>query len=86
MGKMFTLTDIEDFEGINVKVLPEDGVALRDQYTFVQPAYHMNKKHWITVLMTNGVPDKLIKKWIDNSYDLVVSGLNKREKLRLSSN
>ncbi len=85
MGKMFTLTDIEDFEGVNLKVVPEDGAAMRDRYTFVQPAYHMNKKHWITVRMQDGVPDKLIRKWIDNSYDLVVSGLSKSQKLRLST-
>jgi len=85
MGKMFTLTDIEDFEGVNLKVVPEDGAAMRDRYTFVQPAYHMNKKHWITVRMQDGVPDKLIQKWIDNSYDLVTFGLNKSQKLRLDT-
>ncbi len=82
---MFTLTDIEDFEGVNLKVVPEDGAAMRDRYTFVQPGYHMNKKHWITVRMKEGVPGKLIRKWIDNSYDLVVSGLSRSQKVRLST-
>lgn len=51
MGKIFALTDLESFESINLKVDPEEGAALRDQYEFVQDAYHMNKKHWIAVNM-----------------------------------
>ncbi len=80
---MFALTDVEGFEGINLKVAPEEGADLREHYSFVQPAYHMNKKHWITVLMTEGVPDTLLRRWVDNSYDLVVSGLTKSQKLAL---
>jgi predicted DNA-binding protein (MmcQ/YjbR family) len=80
MGKMFALTDVDDFSGINLKVIPEEGAALRDQFVFVREAYHMNKKHWITVDMTAAVPDRLLKKWIDESYALVVSGLTKSKK------
>lgn len=85
MGKMFALTDVEAFEGINLKVDPEEGAALRDQYEFVQAAYHMSKKHWITVDMKGAVPEKLLKAWIDRSYDLVVGGLTKSKKLALNS-
>jgi predicted DNA-binding protein (MmcQ/YjbR family) len=83
MGKMFALTDVDAFAHIALKVEPEKGAELREQYTSVVPAYHMNKKHWINVVMDGGVPDKLVKKWIDDSYDLVVAGLPKkvREKL-----
>ena len=70
-GKMFALTDIESFESINVKSLPEDAVQLREQYAAVQPGYHMNKKHWNTVIMDGSVSDKLVKAWIDQSYQLV---------------
>ncbi len=82
---MFALTDVEAFEGINLKVAPEDGVELRDKYSFIKPAYHMNKKHWVTVVMHGSVPDRLIKGLIDNSYDLVVLKLTKSEKLALNS-
>ncbi len=83
-GKMFTLTDVDNFKHIALKVVPENGETLREQYSSVVPAYHMNKKHWINVLMDGAIPDKLVKTWIDNSYDLVVAGLPKkdREKLR----
>jgi predicted DNA-binding protein (MmcQ/YjbR family) len=79
-GKMFTLTDLDTFEHIALKVVPENGEILREQYPAVVPAYHMNKKHWINVVMDGGIPDKLVKKWIDESYDLVVDGLPKKEK------
>jgi predicted DNA-binding protein (MmcQ/YjbR family) len=85
MGKMFVLTDLEDFESINLKVEPEMGAELREQYTAVQPAYHMNKKHWITVMMDGAIADKLVFQWIDNSYHLVVSGLTKTQKSALDS-
>lgn len=82
---MFTLTDVESFDGINLKVDPETGAELRDRYPSVQTAYHMNKKHWITVKMEGFVSDKLVRHWIDNSYDLVVSGLTKSQKLTLET-
>lgn len=85
MGKMFALADLHDFTSINLKVEPEVGVELRERYTSVQEAYHMNKKHWITVIVDGKIPDKLIREWIDNSYDLVKAGLNKTVRARLES-
>jgi len=85
MGKMFALTDVDDFSSINLKVDPERGVELREKYDAVKPGYHMNKKHWITVLMDGSVPDKLILQWILNSYAMVASSLTKSQKLALES-
>lgn len=82
-GKMFTLTDLNTFETIALKVTPEDGEVLREQYPSVVPAYHMNKRHWINVVMDGAIPDKLVKKWIDDSYELVVKGLTKKEREKL---
>lgn len=75
---MFTATDIEEFESINLKCDPEIGTLLREQYPSVLPGYHMNKKHWITVLMDGSISDKLVKGWIDASYELVVASLSRR--------
>ena len=80
---MFTLADVIEFTSINLKCDPEIGAELRERYPAVQPGYHMNKKHWITVTMDGSVPQKLIKSWIEASYDLVVSKLTKSEKLTL---
>lgn len=83
MGKMFALTNLDSFESINLKCDPEDGVQLREQYSSVLPGYHMNKKHWITVLMDGSIPDKLIQEWIEQSYQLVASSLTKSQKIDL---
>jgi predicted DNA-binding protein (MmcQ/YjbR family) len=81
MGKIFALTDLESFESINLKCDPENGVQLREQFASVLPGYHMNKKHWITVLMDGSIPDQLIRQWIGDSYQLVVATLSKSQKL-----
>jgi predicted DNA-binding protein (MmcQ/YjbR family) len=83
MGKMFVLTDIADFSGLNLKVNPEEGAELRERYEFVQPAFHMNKKHWISVSLEGKPPERLVLNWVDNSYDLVVQGLTKSQKSAL---
>lgn len=85
MGKMFALTDVVSFTGVNLKVEPEIGVELRERHTEVSGAYHMNKKHWISVETRGSVPDKLLREWIVNSYNLVVKGLTKSQKQALES-
>lgn len=79
-GKMFALTGIEQFKSINLKCDPERAVELREEYSGILPGYHMNKKHWNTVMMDGSVPMRLIKQMIDDSYDLVVSSLPKRQR------
>jgi len=37
----------------------------------VQPGYHMNKKHWNTIVVDGSVPNKKLKEWIDHSYQLI---------------
>lgn len=82
-GKMFALTALNEFTRVSLKTDPEVGAQLREQYEAVEPGYHLNKKHWITVRIDGTIPDRLLKAWIDASYDLVVKGLSKREKLIL---
>lgn len=85
MGKMFVLTDIDEFSSINLKCDPEVATELREQYPAVSPGYHMNKKHWITVQMDGSISDKIMKQWIDASYQLVVSSLPKRLQAELQT-
>ncbi len=56
---------------INVKCDPEKAEALRERYASVVPGYHMNKKHWNTVICDSSIPKSLILQWINESYDLV---------------
>lgn len=79
-GKMFCLTDIEDFEFINLKCEPEKAAMLREQYTGVLPGYHMNKRHWNSVMMDGSVPLSLVRQWVRESYELVVKGLPKSKR------
>ncbi len=85
MGKMFAITGIDTFEGINLKCDPEKAIDLRERYSGVKPGYHMSKKHWNTVATDGSVEDTLIYEWIDDSYDLIVKSLTKklREELTL---
>ena len=85
MGKIFALTGLEKFESINLKCDPEKGAQLREEYASVIPAYHMNKKHWITVLMDGSISDKLVREWVDSSYNLVCQSLTKSQQKALGS-
>jgi predicted DNA-binding protein (MmcQ/YjbR family) len=79
-GKLFLLVDIPTCESINLKCDPEQAIVLREKYDAVQPGYHMNKKHWNTVLLNGSIPFSLLKDWIKESYDLVVKGLPKKDR------
>ena len=86
MGKMFALTDIDEFESINLKCDPEVAVELREKFSnTVFPGYHMNKKHWNTVVPNAELNDQKMQHWIRHSYDLVVSKLPKKLKEELKS-
>ena len=85
MGKMFAAADLDLFDSINLKCDPELAVELRERYPAVRPGYHMNKKHWNTVLVDGSLSDRLIRGWIDHSYNLVVEGLPVRLKTALKS-
>jgi predicted DNA-binding protein (MmcQ/YjbR family) len=72
-AKVFLLAALdEDPLRFNVKCNPDEAVMLREEYpTHVLPGYHMNKKHWNTIVADGNLSAKLIKKFIDASYDLV---------------
>lgn len=85
MGKAFLLCGINERPlSFNVKCDPAKAIELREKYSFVEPGYHMNKKHWNTVTCAPQAPQKLLKEWIDHSYDLVSSGLPKAQKILLA--
>jgi len=77
-GKMFLLCDpAADPLRFNVKCDPERALMLRDVFAAVMPGYHMNKRHWNTVVVDGSIPDEDLEAFIDHSYDLVVSGLTR---------
>lgn len=75
-GKMFALSRLDQVP-LRVSLKCEPGLAeqLRGTYAAVLPGYHLNKRHWNTVIIDGSLTDQMIKDMIDDSYDLVVSGL-----------
>lgn len=82
-GKVFALTDIDTFASINLKCDPERAVELREAHDYIQPGYHMNKRHWNTVLIGTGAPVGQLHELIDHSYGLVRAALPKAVRLIL---
>ena len=80
-GKMFALSSLNQWEkgipSVNLKCNPDYALELRAQYGDVQPAFHMSKVHWNTIVINGEVPDKFVKGLIDDSYILVFKSLTK---------
>jgi len=77
-GKMYALLAFEEVPPTaNLKCDPDLALELRDRYEQVRPGYHMNKKHWNTVEIDSGIPEREVTKMIDHSYGLVVASLTK---------
>jgi predicted DNA-binding protein (MmcQ/YjbR family) len=84
MGKIFLLASLDSIPlQINLKCDPEKAIELREEYDAVQPGYHMNKKHWNTIIIDGSVPATRILEWIDDSYNLVSAGLKKSDLTKL---
>ena len=74
-GKIFALANVESFKSINLKCDPEYAVELREKFSAVVPGYHMNKKHWNTILIDETLENPFLKKLICDSYSLVLKGV-----------
>jgi predicted DNA-binding protein (MmcQ/YjbR family) len=70
-GKIFALVNMAGDLSINLKCDPALAIELRERYPSVSPGYHMNKKHWNTVMLDGSVPDQDVFSWIDHSYGLI---------------
>ena len=71
-GKMFALiTEGKTPVNISLKCDPQLAVLLREKYETVMPGYHLNKKHWNTIVLTGQLPWEEIQGFIRLSYDLV---------------
>src|SRR5918911_1655459 len=75
-GKMFALSQLgADSLRVSLKCEPELAEGLRRAHAAVLPGYHLNKRHWNTVIIDASLSEQMIKDMIEDSYDLVVSGL-----------
>lgn len=83
-GKMFALSQLNAASlHISLKCEPALAEALRETYTAVIPGYHLNKRHWNTVILDGSLPDETIRDMIEDSYDIVVSKLSQAHRRTL---
>ncbi|WP_328298563.1 MmcQ/YjbR family DNA-binding protein [Streptomyces sp. NBC_00435] len=86
LGKVFALTALDGEPlKVNLKCEPELAVRLRAEHEAIVPGWHMNKRHWNTVTASGpgALPDALVRELVEDSYDLVVAGLPRAERLKL---
>lgn len=81
-SRMFALFGVrEGEESVNLKTYPDEAWLQRETYPgSVLPGYHMNKRHWNTVLLGGGVPEETIVQMLEDSYRLVAAKLTRAEK------
>ncbi len=83
-SKMFALVSLNTEPlRINLKCDPERAVILRERYPQIMPGYHMNKKHWNTIVVDGILSPLFINELIDHSYHLVVKSLTRKERQKL---
>lgn len=69
---------------LNLKCDPDEAIMLRDIFPSIIAGYHMNKRHWNTVILDQSIPIGEIERMIDNSFELVVSNMPKAQSASIS--
>lgn len=87
MGKMFALAGLDEVPlRVNLKCDPERVITLREEYPVnILPGYHMNKKHWNTMIIDGRLDQEFVDELIEHSYDLVKQGLTKKQQQELEN-
>lgn len=80
-AKMFALCWLDGLPlTISLKCEPELAVQLRAAHSQISGAWHMNKKHWNSVRLEDGLDPGLVQDLVEDSYDLVVASLPRRDR------
>jgi predicted DNA-binding protein (MmcQ/YjbR family) len=77
------MLDLEDTEWFVLKCNPDYAVLLRDRYSDVAPAWHMNKKYWNQLNVFGSLSDSLIKTLVRHSYNEVIAKMSRRKRAEL---
>jgi predicted DNA-binding protein (MmcQ/YjbR family) len=84
VGKVFALSPLEaDPLSVSLKCEPALAEQLREAHACITPGYHLNKRHWNTVLLDGSLADPMVRDLVEDSYDLVVSALPKARRRAL---
>ncbi|MER8001800.1 MULTISPECIES: MmcQ/YjbR family DNA-binding protein [unclassified Streptomyces] len=82
-GKIFAICSLEDRPlKVSLKCDPEEAIRLRATHPEIVPGWHLNKRHWNTVTV-GPLPARMVRELVEDSYDLVVAGLPRADRLRL---
>lgn len=80
MGKMIALIPLDaEVKSISLKCDPVKAIELREQYSSVQAAFHMNKRYWNSIELSGDMLDEEIKQWIHHSIDEVLKKMPKKK-------
>lgn len=83
-AKMFALCSQDSAPlSASLKCEPDIAIQLRLEHPEITTAYHFNKRHWNGVRLDGDLPEQMLLELIEDSYDLVVSTLNKEQRSRL---
>lgn len=83
-AKLFALSSMDESDFyVNLKCEPSLAVQLRAVHPAITGAWHMNKTHWNGVRLDGSLPDGMIRDMVEDSYDLVVSGLSRKQQEQL---
>lgn len=86
-SKMFALISRRaGQENLSLKCDPDYSEVLRQQYPSITPGYHLNKRHWNTIVLDGSVPEKEIRGLIDHSYELVYKSLPRSKRKKSQEN
>ena len=75
-GKMFALSRLEaEPLSVSLKCEPQLAEQLRAAHPCITGGYHLNKRHWNTVVLDGSLPEQMVADMVEDSYDLIVSKL-----------
>jgi predicted DNA-binding protein (MmcQ/YjbR family) len=80
-GKIFAFLNTQSIPlKISLKSEPEKAIQLREEYSFITPGYHLNKKYWNTIELSGEESDQFYFSLVDESYNLIFSGLTAKQR------
>jgi predicted DNA-binding protein (MmcQ/YjbR family) len=83
-GKLFAISGLRSEPlRVSLKCEPDLARGLRATHPAIQPGYHLNKRHWNTVVLDGSLPDSMVEDMIEDSYDLIVAKLPRATRERL---
>lgn len=84
-GRIFALSRLAETPlRVSLKCEPALAEQLRRAHAAVNPGYHLNKRHWNTVIIDGSLPEQMIRDMVEDSYDLIVSKLSRAQRRSLA--